>query len=51
MFWDSVHPTTRTHEMLANFIVRQLQVPEPAALGLFIVGLLCVAIARWRRHS
>jgi hypothetical protein len=34
-----------------NEALPALQLPEPAALALFIVGLLCVAIGRWRHHE
>jgi phospholipase/lecithinase/hemolysin len=48
LFWDGVHPTTRTHEVLAG-LMRERLVPEPgylAVLGLVLSGIGLVRRAR-----
>jgi len=44
VFWDGVHPTTRTHEVLAQQF-RAAVVPEPQTYALIVLGLAVVA---WR---
>ncbi len=48
-FWDPIHPTTKTHEIMGNYAYRQLKaaseppasVPEPGVtLGLMAVGAI-----------
>lgn len=41
LFWDVIHPTTRTHQILGEFAASALGVPEPSTvLGLLAVGLI-----------
>jgi phospholipase/lecithinase/hemolysin len=60
-FWDDVHPTTRGHQIIANYALQDLareyaqpkpeRVPEPTSLlGIVAVGVLCAggAIRRAR---
>jgi phospholipase/lecithinase/hemolysin len=61
LFWDSLHPTTRGHEVLAGVALRALQpalqpVPEPSSYGIFGGAALLVAVGfrrvrRRLRHS
>ena len=49
LFWDSVHPTTAAHQLLANDLRQAIPdpaVPEPVILILVAAGL---AGAVWRR--
>jgi phospholipase/lecithinase/hemolysin len=39
LFWDGVHPTRRTHEIVAQHF-RLALIPEPATLALLGIGLL-----------
>jgi outer membrane lipase/esterase len=48
-YWDSFHPTSRTHAAIAQFAARVVGVPEPAALALMLLGLGGVAAASRRR--
>lgn len=48
MFWDGVHPTQRTHEILAHGF-RLALIPEPGTLALLGLGLLALGWARRRR--
>ncbi|MBW4650177.1 MAG: SGNH/GDSL hydrolase family protein [Kastovskya adunca ATA6-11-RM4] len=56
LFWDNIHPTTATHQIIANSALERLQaepqksVPEPAAvLGLVVVGALGTTAKRKRQ--
>lgn len=46
LFWDDVHPTATVHALLARAMAVQLEVPEPAALALFLIGLAGLAARR-----
>jgi phospholipase/lecithinase/hemolysin len=46
VFWDGVHPTTYTHQVLASFLIDQLSVPEPASALLMLAGLAALAGAQ-----
>ncbi len=47
LFWDELHPTAAGHEILANEALA-LVTPEPASISLIAVGLVGLAIWRWR---
>ncbi len=47
LFWDSIHPTTAAHGLLANAAL--LVIPEPGTASLLIVGL--IVLASWRRRQ
>lgn len=48
LFWDSIHPTTAGHRVLADALVAVLQVPEPDTLALLLAALGIPALARRR---
>ena len=52
LFWDSEHPSTAMHSLMANAMLAQINaaVPEPDAAGLFAAGLAVLALGRWRRR-
>ena len=52
LFWDSEHPSTAMHSLMANAMLAQINaaVPEPDAPGLFAAGLAVLALGRWRRR-
>ncbi|MQM34974.1 MAG: PEP-CTERM sorting domain-containing protein, partial [Candidatus Accumulibacter phosphatis] len=47
MFWDGVHPTTRTHEILAARFFSA--VPEPSAILLLAIGLVGLLVTGRRK--
>ncbi|EXI78931.1 MAG: PEP-CTERM motif protein [Candidatus Accumulibacter appositus] len=47
MFWDGVHPTTRTHEILAARFFSA--VPEPSAILLFAIGFVGLLVTGRRK--
>ena len=53
VYWDGVHPTTTTHQQIANFALNALQpVPVPASLPLALGGVVMLAgLARRRRAA
>jgi len=53
VYWDGVHPTTATHQVIANAALAALQpVPVPASLPLAVAGVAMLAgVARRRRAA
>ena len=53
VFWDTVHPTTRAHQVLGNAFAAAVAepVPEPASLALLSLGIGLAVAARRRRAS
>lgn len=49
-YWDSFHPTSRTHASIAAFAAQAVAVPEPGTYLLFAAGLTVLAWSR-RKHS
>jgi phospholipase/lecithinase/hemolysin len=49
LFWDSVHPTARGHQVLGNHFAAA--VPEPALVGLLGMALVAGAISRRRARQ
>ena len=48
LFWDSVHPTTRAHQIIAREM-RLALIAEPGTLALLGLGLLVLGLVRRRR--
>lgn len=44
VFWDTIHPTTRTDTLIANAAADALGIPEPASIGLVV--LPCILFRR-----
>ena len=53
VYWDGVHPTTATHQVIAAAALNALQpVPVPASLPLAVGGMLMLrGVARRRRAA
>ncbi len=49
LFWDSVHPTTAGHQLIADAAVAA-ETPEPTSLALLASGIAGLAAAGWRRR-
>jgi outer membrane lipase/esterase len=50
-YWDSFHPTSRTHASIADFAARAVGVPEPDTYLLFAMGLASLAWCSRKRAS
>lgn len=49
LYWDSVHPTTRAHALLASAFISA--VPEPQVTAMFIAGLFVLGFAAYRQRN
>lgn len=49
LFWDDVHPTAHTHQILGDMFFAAA-VPEPETYALMLIGLALVSGAAWRRR-
>src|SRR5262249_10270020 len=47
LFWDSVHPTAKGHQLIGDRAFQASTAPEPSTLALLAVG--CVSVLGWRR--
>jgi phospholipase/lecithinase/hemolysin len=47
LYFDNVHPTTATHQLLATQFARAAGVPEPATWTLVLLALLPIVRSRW----
>lgn len=50
-YWDSFHPTSRTHASIADFAAQAVAVPEPETYMLFAMGLAALAGVSRKRAS
>jgi phospholipase/lecithinase/hemolysin len=53
LFWDGLHPTAAGHRLLADAALKALPataVPEPGSGGLFLIGLIGIALLIARRR-
>lgn len=50
-YWDSFHPTSRTHAAIADFAAQAVAVPEPETYMLFAMGLAALAGVSRKRAS
>ena len=50
-YWDSFHPTSRTHASIADFAAQAVAVPEPETYLLFAMGLTALAGVSRKRAS
>ena len=50
-YWDSFHPTSRAHALIADVAARAVNVPEPQTHLLFAVGLVALAWSRRKRAA
>ena len=49
LFWDGVHPTTSTHQLLASQFA--MAVPEPSSVALLMIALLALLVMTGRRSN
>ena len=50
-YWDSFHPTSRTHAVIADFAAQAVAGPEPETYMLFAMGLAALAGVSRKRAS
>jgi phospholipase/lecithinase/hemolysin len=50
-YWDSFHPTSRTHASIAAFAAQAVSVPEPGTYLLFAAGLAALAWSSRKRAT
>jgi phospholipase/lecithinase/hemolysin len=51
VFWDLLHPTSRTHGLIADAVLAATTVPEPATLALIALGLAGLEFERRKRKQ
>ena len=47
LFWDGIHPTSHTHQLLGQAMLQAALVPEPATWVSMVAGLLLIVGTRW----
>lgn len=50
-FWDGIHPTTATHQAIANSFLAVAAVPEPSTWAMLIIGFAGVGFMAYRRRT
>ena len=51
LYFDSIHPTTQVHEVIADAIEQQLAVPEPRSWALLLFGFALMGMGSAARRS
>jgi len=46
LFWDGIHPSAAAHVYIAEAVLAQVAIPEPAPLGLLFTGLAILGLRR-----
>ena len=46
LFWDNIHPTTRSHQLIGQLALKALGIPEPSSTwGLLGLGLIAAGLS------